>query len=142
MGKKSKKPRSIFSDPRRLNGAIVGPGGPHDKSGVVIDATNSVIVEACALARADEVSDGTGSEVIAMLLSGHVLHSEDRADVLFMLDVDGLATLLTEIYGLIGRMGNDALALKADIEQRMEKMQAEGLLDHHHHHHHHHKEDL
>ena len=136
MGKKRKT-----SDPTKLKGGFAGPGGPHDRSGIIIDASNAVLLEAASFAKADDLGESGGPPVVAMLLSGRVFRREAQADVLFLMDFDGVATLLTEIYALIGRMGSDALALKADVEQRMDRMMKEGLLDHHHHHHHHHHDD-
>jgi hypothetical protein len=134
MGKKRDKKRRTSTDPRTLTGGFVGPGGPHDEGGIIIDASHAVLLADASFARIDDTDQPT----VAMLLSGPIARTPDRAHVLFVLDINGVATLLTEIYALIGRMGSDAQALKADVEERMARMQREGLLDRHHHHHHEH----
>lgn len=111
------------TDPRGLPGAIAGPGGPHDKGAVVLDTTNAVLLDHCDVA----MVDGTGH--FAMLLSGRVNKTRDRASVMFLFGTDGAAAVISELVALMGRAGGDVgPAFLADLEARMDALRADGDL--------------
>lgn len=114
----------MSSDPRHLKCGIAGPGGPHDRKQVVLNAENAVLlggVDVCQV----ETTRG-GPDCLAMLLSGRVNRSPDLVDVLFLLDVDGAAAIVTELLALAGRMGADELA--AEIRHRIQELAGENVL--------------
>ncbi|PFG16316.1 hypothetical protein ATK74_0850 [Propionicimonas paludicola] len=95
------------TDPRKLRGSMAGPGGPFDNGGVVIDGQNAVLLEGVGVAavKPESGSDSDG-HMIAMLLNGRVNNTTDQADVLFLFDVDGAASIITELVDLAARMGS------------------------------------
>lgn len=109
------------TDPRRLRGSIVGPGGPHDEAGVLLDTSRAVLlhgVDVCSV-------DGTG--LLAMLLSGRINKTRDHVHVLYLMDEDGLAAILTEIVALLGRAGDPRAAeLRRLIEARFADLDRAG----------------
>jgi hypothetical protein len=115
----------MATDPRSLKGAIVGPGGPLDRFGVVIDAGNAVLLDDVMVAMVEPHRDGHGPQpaCIALLLSGRINHSVDRAEVLFMFDVDGAAAIVTELIALGARMDADELAER--IQARRDRIAAD-----------------
>jgi hypothetical protein len=110
------------TDPRTLPGDVAGPGGPHDRYGVVADLSNAVLLGNCSVMVLEEVG------VIAMLLSGGVYSTTDRARVLFLLNTDGAAGIITQLLGLMGRAGIDNEAFLADLDTRMAELRAAGNL--------------
>lgn len=106
----------MATDPRSLKGSIAGPGGPKDRNGVVLDATRAVLldrVDVCAV-------ETTQGDAIACLLAGRINRSRDRAEVLFLFDLDGAAAIVTELLGLAARM--DAPELRDLILTRIDQL--------------------
>jgi hypothetical protein len=95
--------RRRTSDPRRLGGDISGPGGPYDQGGVLLDTHNSVLLDHTTVAMLDNASDGR--RIASLLLEGRVNRSTDRTRVLYMLDADGAAAIVSELVALAGREG-------------------------------------
>lgn len=117
----------MATDPRSLKGAIAGPGGPHDRHSVVLDTTHAVLLDHVEVCKVEPSRDGVRQEpVVAMLLSGRVNRSPDRAEVLFLFDIDGAAGIVTELLALAGRM--DAVELAATIRDRLDRLDAEDVL--------------
>lgn len=116
-----------MTDPRALPGAITGPGGSHDRAGVVIDTRRAVLLDYCTVSTVD---DWAGGPAYALLLSGRINRSQDRADVLFLFGTDGVAAIVTELMGLLGRATgrDDAAMILADIAERMAQLRADGNL--------------
>lgn len=113
------------SDPRKLGGKIIGPGGPHDIGGVILDTRNAIILEHT------EVStlDSSNQSVIAMVLSGRINRTQDRAEVMFLFGSDGLAAIVTELMALMGRAtGVDPTDILEDIFERISKLREDGNL--------------
>lgn len=94
---------SGYTDPRDLGGDISGPGGPHDKGGVVVDARRALIVDYQEVVQIDNPSDGR--QAVGLLLKGRINQSPDRASVLCLGTLDFSAALITECFGLAQRMG-------------------------------------
>lgn len=121
-----------MTDPRRIPGTMSGPGGPHDVSGVVLDARNAVILETVDVSTVDPERGGRGQPAIAMVLGGRINQTKDRASVLFVFGSDGAAAIITELVALAGRAGwSDADALLTDLAERMQKLRGDGNLEAH-----------
>lgn len=98
------------ADPRKLGGAIVGPGGSRDVAGVVLDLTDSVLLEDVYVSTVDAVRQGVLSEqVIFMTLGGRINKKTDRAQVGFMLPPDGAAAIISELLAVADRFGAELL---------------------------------
>lgn len=95
------------SDPRNLGGSISGPGGPYDEDSVFIDTTNAVLLEACEVAIFGAVRQGVLDDkpICALVMRGRVNKTPDQVQVLFMMNEDGAAALVTQIIGLQSRAG-------------------------------------
>lgn len=116
------------TDPRNLPGAIVGPGEPHDRAGVVLDTRHAILLDSTVVSTADNVSGEPSA--IAMLLGGRINRTQERAEVLFLLGTDGVAAIVTELLALLGR-ANSSLnveGLLADLTARMATLREEGHL--------------
>lgn len=89
------------TDPRAVGGAITGPS-----SNVVIDSRRAVLMDHVYVARVETPDQGI---VMALQLSGRINKSTDtdRAQILFLFDGDGGASIVAELLGLAGRMGSD-----------------------------------
>jgi len=117
------------NDPRKIPGGMAGPGGPHDRSGVILDARHAVIMETVDVSTIDPEAGGRGQAAIALVLGGRINQTKDRASVLFIFGTDGAAAILTELLALLGRSsGIDPSQLMADITDRLDKLRTEGNL--------------
>jgi hypothetical protein len=115
------------ADPRNLGGKIIGPGGPHDQAGVVLDTRNAILLRECVVSTLD--FEETGNSVIAMALSGRINRTQDHAEVMFLFGTDGAAAIITELMALLGRAtGVDSTALLEDIFERISKLREDGNL--------------
>lgn len=112
------RPLVRTSDPRGVgDGAIIG-GGPHEQGTSLLDARHAVLVDQSTFAKVDNPSDGR--TVIAMLLEGRVNQTPDRTSILYLLNGDGAAALVTELVGLAARMGPEFEAdFRAALDRRM-----------------------
>jgi hypothetical protein len=94
------------TDPRRSGGDIAGPGGPYERDGVIIDTTDAVLLDFSTVSTV-ELHRPNESEVgFAMMLEGRVNKSSDRSRVVYLLNADGAAALVTELLGLAKRAEN------------------------------------
>jgi hypothetical protein len=108
-------------DPRPLGGGIAGPGGPHDRDGVVVDTRNAVILDTSNVAMMTNPSDGR--RVVAFLLGGKINQSVQRTDVLFLTGADGAAALCAELIAIAQREGGSYIDEFIDrFTERMEAM--------------------
>ena len=116
----------MATDPRPLKGSIAGPGGPHDRHGVVLDATNAVLLDSVHVSAVQTARGSVRDDAIALQLAGRVNKSRDRVEVLFLFDVDGAAAIVTELLALANRM--DAGELASLIRSRLNQLDADGNL--------------
>lgn len=93
----------MSTDPREIRGAIVGDGGAHETGGVILDTRNAVLLQDVTVSTVDPSSGGRGKEYFAMLLAGRVNQTQDNAEVLFIMNTDGAAALVTELLALLVR---------------------------------------
>ena len=115
----------MSTDPRTLGGSIAGPGGPRDRNSVVLETDRAVLFDdmtVCQIEPSTPVTD----PMIAMVLSGRINHTTDRAEVLFMFDLDGAAAIVTELLALAMRMG--AAELTALINGRLASLAADDAI--------------
>ena len=115
---------NTVADPRRLGGDITGGGGPHDRNTVAFDTEGAVLLEHAEVAVAHAADD---DDVVALLLSGKVNGSRDRAKVLFLADADGAAAVVTELEALMRRAGAGWLdRYRVAKAERVAKLKASG----------------
>lgn len=108
-------------DPRGSHGDIAGPGGPYDKDAVVVDMTNAVILDYSTVSLVGLVRRGEEDETgVALLLEGRVNKTKDRTRVLYVMNADGAAAIVTELLGIAKRAerGGDG-QLAAELRQRL-----------------------
>lgn len=102
MPHRRKNGRHVSGDPRKTSGDIVGPGGPHDRHGVILDDRTGVLLDHSTVTL---VETRSGEPVLAMLLEGRINKTTDRARNLYLMNEDGAAALVTELLALAHRIG-------------------------------------
>lgn len=108
------------SDPRRLGGDIVGPGGSRDRGAVFLDTSDAVLLESTNVCTVDNVRQGVlGGQVIFMTLDGRINRTTDRARVGFLFGPDGAAALITELLAVADRFGAELLD---DVTRRLTEL--------------------
>ena len=116
------------TDPRRAGGDIAGPGGPHDRNGVVLDTSKAILmseVEVCTVELYRGL--GTGQEEtdvgISMLLTGRINKTSEHARILYLLDSDGAAAIISELFAVAYRQGQP---FADDLWRRVEALVEDG----------------
>lgn len=108
-------------DPRGSHGDIAGPGGPYDEHAVVVDTTNAVILDYSTVSLVELVRGGRAEETgVALMLEGRINKTQERTRVLYVMNGDGAAAIVTELLGLAKRAergGDDRLA--TELRQRL-----------------------
>jgi hypothetical protein len=95
-----------MSDPRRLGGSIGGTDDPYGYRTAALDFTNAVLLAHVTVARVEPIRHGQrGSLMIALQLNGRINKTTDETQVLYLLDEDGVASILTELHGVAARSG-------------------------------------
>lgn len=108
------------SDPRRLGGDMVGPGGSREVAAVIIDPTDAVLLDHVDVCTIDAVRQGAlGGQAIFMTLDGRINKRSERARVGYMFGPDGAAALITELLALSERFGPDLLD---DVTRRLTEL--------------------
>lgn len=110
------------TDPTGVPGTIVDPvEDPYGRNTVVVDSRNAVLLDHTAAAIAHVTRAGKPDDAIALTLAGRVNQRTERAEVLFLTDLDGAAALVAEVLGVAYRAG---LFPKLDrlIDERMARM--------------------
>lgn len=100
-GAEADVPAEEVADPRVLGGSISASSNPHAMHAITVDARGAVLLDRVDVSIAHGVR-GT-SDAAALLLAGRVNGSRDRARVLYLLDSDGAAAIVTEIEALMDR---------------------------------------
>lgn len=107
-------------NPRRPRGDIAGPGGPSDRYGVVIDTTHAVLLDYSTVALVEPTRNGRkGPPAIALMMEGRVNKATERTRILYLINGDGAAAIVTEMLGLIKRAEHAAPALAAEMRKRL-----------------------
>jgi hypothetical protein len=116
-------PPARSTDPPGFGGSIAGPGGPHDRGGVVLDVGNALVPTSIEVAQLDEGPVGA----VALLLRGPVVSSGEEASVMVLLGTDAAAAITTELTALYSRMGGEgAQRYQTDMLARIEALIRDG----------------
>lgn len=120
----------MTTDPRKIPGSMAGPGGPHDRSGVVLDARHAVLLETVDVSTLDPERGARGQAALAMVLAGRINQSCDRASVLFLFGTDGAAAVITQLIAVIGRAAGPAFVeeFMTDLQSRLGELREDGNL--------------
>jgi len=119
------------TDPRPAAGSIAGPGGPHDRNAVVIDATNAVLFDGMNVAIIEAVKNGvkTGQAMWCMNLEGRINKTQDRSAVNYLFNPDGAAAIVSELMALASRQGAEVYdEFMERLSARMETLTKDGNL--------------
>lgn len=95
--------RRTSGDPRKSGGDIVGPGGPRDRYGVILDDRNAVLLDHSTVTLVETA--GQTTPILALLLEGRINKTTDRARNLYLMNEDGAAALVSELVALAQRIG-------------------------------------
>lgn len=98
----SRRRKPSATDPRKAGGSIAGPGGPRDRNSMVLDTTHAVLLDDSTVCLVETDSQGV---VLAMQLAGRINKTDDRANVLYLMDEDGAAAIISELTALARRIG-------------------------------------
>jgi len=74
-----------------------------------IDPQDAVLLDGCTVAIVGTADPTGAGRAVAMNLEGRINKSTARSDVLYLMDLDGAAIVISELLGLIGRSGPNAL---------------------------------
>lgn len=123
MAKNNKRGRRTSGDPRKTSGDIVGPGGPRDRHGVILDDRNAVLLDHSTVTLV-ETANGQGP-VLAALLEGRINKTTERARTLYLMNGDGAAALVSELLALAHRIGPE---FGEQFTARIQKLTADGAM--------------
>lgn len=120
----------MSTDPRKIPGSIAGPGGPHDRGAVILDARNAVLLHTIDVSTIDPERGGRGQSALAMVLGGRINQTKDVASVLFIFGTDGAAAVISELIAVMGRAAGPAFVagFMADLDERLQLLRSEGNL--------------
>lgn len=116
------------TDPRELSSfRMSGPGGPHDRNGVIIDPTNMVLSEGMEVCVMDTVRQGSlDGQVTYLQIHGRINRSQDRVSLGFALSTDAVAGLITELLSLSFR---DSTSMLDDVTRRLTSLHQDKNVD-------------
>jgi hypothetical protein len=101
VSQRKKKPHG---DPRKAGGAYAGPGGPFDRHAVVVDATDAVLLANVGVTVIEPYLDSRPKlPAVGLELSGRINKTGEVARILFLMDADGAAAIVSELLGLAQR---------------------------------------
>lgn len=108
------------ADPRSLGGAMSGPGGSHDRNGVVLDMTDVVLMSGASVSVMEVGRNGAlDGQMAYLLMSGRVNKTDRQVSVGFVTGTDGVAALITELLALSWRDSTDMLD---DVTRRLTEL--------------------
>lgn len=81
---------------------------PFGRDNSVVDTRGAVLPDAVDVATLTNPSDGR--TIYGLELAGKVNQATDRSDVLYLMDTDGAAAIVSELIGLFDRADYDACA--------------------------------
>lgn len=120
------------TDPRDLGGDIVGSSGPHDRGSVVLDTSKAVLLQDVTVSTIDPERGGRGQLYLALMLAGRINQTPDDARVLFIMNTDGAAAIVTQLLALLARAKEKPGVIGpfiADLRGRLDELDAEGALE-------------
>ena len=92
------------TDPRRPGGRIFGDAAPHTPGDVLVDTTGAVLVDYAQVVNVIFPGMDHGP-VMGALLGGLISQTEERAEILYLLNGDGGANLVAQLLGLAYAIG-------------------------------------
>lgn len=120
-----------LSDPLASGGGIHGPGGAHDRHGVVIDSRRAVLLGEVMVSMVHLTRHGKpGEDVVGLLVGGKVNQPSDAPEShgaphyvshLYLMDWQGAAKIVTELHALAGR-DDSTLAFHALLNHEWERL--------------------
>lgn len=84
-----------------------------------IDVRRAVLLDGCTVAVVGTANPDGAGRALALNLEGRLNKGTTRVDVLYLMDADGAAVIISELLGLAGRVGGDFLA---DLLARVEAL--------------------
>jgi len=84
-----------------------------------IDVTRAVLLDGVTVAVVGTADPSGAGRALALNLEGRLNKGTTRVDVLYLMDSDGAASIISELLGLAGRVGPDFLA---ELLARVEKV--------------------
>lgn len=70
----------------------------------VIDPEGAVLLDEVTVAVVGTANPDGAGRALALNLEGRINHTQERADVLFLMDADGAAVIISELLGLADRV--------------------------------------
>lgn len=112
---------SLHGEDPGVTGDIAGPGGPYDRSGVVVEATNPILLQQSEVTLVEAARRGQTERepAVALLLHGRFNKTSRTTRVLFMLGADGAASLVAQLLGIAKRAEADHPAFAAELRDRL-----------------------
>lgn len=97
--------RSHGDAPKDAGGFVDVAGDPYAKGGVIIDARGAVLLEHTDVVLIDSDPSKDREPGILLSLGGRINLTDERAQVGFLMPLDGGAAIASELIGLAGRAG-------------------------------------
>jgi hypothetical protein len=119
----------MTTDPRDVPGSIAGPGGPHDRRSVILDARRAVLLDSVNVCMIEPEQGARGQKgAAAMALAGRINQTTEHAEILFLFGTDGAASIVAELIALFGRATGSTKPFMDDVTARLRKLANEGNL--------------
>jgi hypothetical protein len=97
---------------------IIG-GSAFGRGDALIDTTGAVLLDGTSVAVVGALREDGAETCLALELRGRVNQSTERSEVLYLLNADGAAGIISELLGLAGRADPTFLA---QLLERIEKL--------------------
>lgn len=120
----------MSDDPRRLGGDIAGPGGPRDKDAVIVDTRNAVILDGTDVSLVETWHGDERGHAIALLMRGRINKTSERTQVLYLMNEDGVAGIITELAALAARAEQEGVltGFRATIMERLASLREQDAI--------------
>lgn len=105
------QPRPEPTDPREPGGAIIerepGATDPYARDSVTVDTSRAVLFDDLWVTAMLGIREGVPSDEphLAVQIGGRINKSDDRASVLYLMNEDGAAAIISELLALVSRLG-------------------------------------
>jgi hypothetical protein len=103
-------------------GKIIG-GSAFGRDDSIVDTSEAVLLDAQTVVLVGALRPDGAETVIGMELGGRINHSNERSDVLYLLNADGAAAIISDLLGLAGRADPTFLA---QLLARIDELPREG----------------
>jgi hypothetical protein len=130
MGKGDRNRRAAaLTDPRKPGGDIAGPGGPAQQDSVVVDIAKAVLLDGSTGVVVHATRGEDREDAFGLMLEGRINKTQDRSRVLYLADLQGLASVAAECCSLAGRAGVGLDDFMLAFGEQLEKNHQEYLAD-------------